>query len=142
VAVVLGTLVLTNRKGTNLHKRIGYGYVVSMLVVNVTAFGLYQLTGRFGPFHLAAIVSLVSVLAGTLPLYFKAKFPSWKVLHFTYLYYSVIGLYAALCSEIIVRVPGIRFWWSIAIATFLTMLVGVVFFQSRRTSWLKEFSHQ
>lgn len=141
-AVVLGSFVLGTRKGNILHKRIGYGYIASMLLVNLSAFGLYRLTGRFGPFHLAAIISLLSVLAGTLPLYYRTRIKSWKVLHFTFLYYSVIGLYAALFSEIIVRVPGIRFWWSVAGATFVTMLLGVAYFQSKRASWLKEFGHE
>jgi hypothetical protein len=43
---------------------IGVGYVSAMLIVNVTALCLYRLTGRFGPFHALALVSLANVIGG------------------------------------------------------------------------------
>jgi uncharacterized membrane protein len=46
-------------KGSNLHEVLGYLYASALLATNVTAFGLYHLTGHFGLFHVAAIVSFL-----------------------------------------------------------------------------------
>jgi uncharacterized membrane protein len=43
VAMITGIVVLSNKKGTKKHKQIGYIYVVSMLLVNLTAFMIYRL---------------------------------------------------------------------------------------------------
>jgi uncharacterized membrane protein len=51
LALVCGTLILRSNKGTRQHKRVGYVYTMSMLVVVATAFGIYRLFGGFGPFH-------------------------------------------------------------------------------------------
>ena len=63
-ALLLGLAVLLRRKGTPVHRRIGQAYVVSMLFLNVTALMIYDLSGRFGPFHIASLISLITVGAG------------------------------------------------------------------------------
>jgi len=67
VALGAGAGVLLLRKGTRRHRRLGWVYVAAMLGLNLTALLIYRLFGRFGPFHLAALLSLVTVLAGLLP---------------------------------------------------------------------------
>src|SRR6185295_9823599 len=52
--------VLVERKGTMTHRLIGCGYVAAMILLNVTALGLYRLTGHFGPFHALALVGLLA----------------------------------------------------------------------------------
>jgi uncharacterized membrane protein len=42
-ALILGTIVLTMRKGTQLHRKIGYSYAVCMTILLITAFMLYNL---------------------------------------------------------------------------------------------------
>ena len=64
VALALGAVIVCERKGTPTHRMIGVGYVSAMLIVNVTALCLYRLTGRFGPFHALAPVSLAIVIGG------------------------------------------------------------------------------
>ena len=138
-ALVIGTLVLIINKGTRLHKNLGYGYVVSMVVLNITAFAIYRLFGRFGPFHIAAVVSTTTLFAGMIPpLFFRHK-KSWVITHFSFMYYSVIGLYAAFVSEVMVRVSEIRFWWSVMGATLIVMVVGVYFFQRQSKKWARQF---
>ena len=56
LALALGLVVLLAQKGTPFHILFGAGYVAAMAVVNVSALGLYRLTGWFGPFHALAIV--------------------------------------------------------------------------------------
>lgn len=73
LSLLVGIFVLLRPKGTKLHKVIGKIYVTAMLGLNITAFGIYNLFGGFGIFHLAAIVSLFSVLAGLLVVYYRKK---------------------------------------------------------------------
>jgi uncharacterized membrane protein len=138
-AVFLGTAVLLGTKGTLTHKRVGYAYVVAMLILNLTAFMIYRLFGRFGPFHVAAVVSTISLIGGMVPVLVRHRIAQWFQWHMRFMYYSVIGLYAALASEIIVRVPGIRFWWSVAGATFLIVFLGVYLFERHHAKWLRQF---
>lgn len=58
MALAAGGLMLRRPKGTRSHRRSGWLYVASMLTLNGTALLIYRLTGRFGPFHIAALVSL------------------------------------------------------------------------------------
>lgn len=138
-AMVLGILVLCMRKGTLRHRRMGYGYLTCMLAVNASAFCLYKLFGFFGPFHVAAVVSLLTVLAGMRVALRRDRTPGWLVTHLTYMYWSVIGLYAAFFSEVMVRlpIPG-RFMWLVGGATAATILFGALM-QGRLTQrWSSE----
>ena len=97
-ALVFGTWVLAARKGTRAHRRVGYAYAVSMILVLVTAFMIYRLFGRFGVFHMAAIVSTVTLLGGMIPVIRRRPVNSWLNLHFSFMYWSVFGLYAAFVA--------------------------------------------
>lgn len=61
-AMAAGAIVLAGAKGTILHKRISYLYILAMIVVNATAFGIYNLTGKFGVFHILAIIACSPLL--------------------------------------------------------------------------------
>ena len=50
---MLGGIVVLRRKGTRSHRRIGLAYAAALLLVNATALAIYDLYGRFGPFHVA-----------------------------------------------------------------------------------------
>jgi uncharacterized membrane protein len=139
-SLVLGTWIIASRKGTKRHKKLGYGYVASMALVNASAFGIYHMLGVFGPFHIAALISSVTLIAGIVPAIRRKPKENWIMKHFTYMYYSVIGLYAAFASEVIVRVPGIRFWWSVMGATFIIIFVGVYFFKNQSKKWAAQFT--
>lgn len=139
IAMVLGVVVLLRRKGDRRHVRLGYAYTVSMILVNVTAFGLYRLFGHFGPFHVAAIISLLTLLAGLRAVIRKPRRTDWLVNHLTYMYWSVIGLYAAFFSELMVRLPlGATFAWSVGLATGVVIFLGF-FLQGRLTKrWVAQ----
>lgn len=59
--------MVVTRKGTRRHHQIGLVYAVSMLGLNATAFLIYRLFGGFGAFHVAALLSLLTIFAGLLP---------------------------------------------------------------------------
>lgn len=137
-ALVVGTLVLAVKKGTVFHKRIGYVYVVAMLLVNATAFGIYQLFGGFGMFHFFAIISLVTIIIGMVPLLLKMK--NGLKFHINQMYFSVLGLYAAFFSETAVRVPAAvktwaGFWFVVMGASILTFVIGTIVFVKKYKNW-------
>lgn len=105
-ALGLGGYVVLARKGTPLHRLVGLAYVFSMLLVNISALADYKMTGRFGPFHAAAIFSLGCVLLGlTAPI---LRRPGWLKAHYRWMGWSYFGLLAAAFAETMVRVPYLR----------------------------------
>jgi len=133
-AVVLGSLVLAQRKGTRVHKLTGYFYVASMVILNGSAMNSYHLFGKWGPFHYGALLSVATLMMGFLPAFFRAK--NWIHWHVAGMYYSVIGLYAALISEIATRVPGTPFFPVVIGGTALVIAMGIFLFNRKRKGWI------
>ncbi|MEM6342987.1 MAG: DUF2306 domain-containing protein [Bacteroidota bacterium] len=143
VALVTGSLVLATRKATVLHKKIGYAYAAAMLGVNLTAFMIYRLFGSFGIFHWMAILSLLTLISGMLPMIFK-KPKSYISLHYNFMFWSVIGLYGAFTAETLVRfpdvviesgVPNAVFYNMTGIAVAITMGAGAFFAIRNQKIW-------
>ena len=125
VAMVTGLIVVFNPKGTIFHKRVGYVYVLSMLLLNITSFFIINF-GGFSIFHFFAIVSLLTVLGGMLPALLRIK--NWLAYHYYFMSWSVVGLYCAFWAEVGTRFVGNmqQFWWAVALATFITAGIGSV----------------
>ena len=140
IALITGSLVLLLKKGTKLHKQIGYAYVVSMGILILTAFMIYRLFGGWGIFHYTTIVSLLTVGLGMIPIWTKRPEKKWQYLHFSFMYWSVIGLYAAFAAEILVRIPKTPFFGMVGIATGTIMLIGGIIFGMNKGKWEKIFS--
>ena len=112
--------------GTQLHRVIGYLYVASMLGLNVTALLIYRVFGTFGPFHVLAVISLATVVAGLLPAFFKRPPGKWLRRHYEGICWSYVGLLAATAAEIAVRLPFVQgFGLAFGIATFVASFVVV-----------------
>ena len=146
IAMITGIFVLLTTKGTIKHKQIGYVYVVSMLLVNVTAFMIYRLFGGFGIFHFFAIVSLLTLIAGMYPI-LSRKGKNYIFRHFNYMYWSVVGLYCAFCAEVLTRIP---FYFSIknacklfstltGVSIFFVMVIAIIFFKKYKPKWENDF---
>ena len=125
-ALVLGLAVVLLRKGTRVHRRMGQGYVLSMVLLNATGLMIYDLYGRVGPFHVASAISLATVGAGFVPVYLHIPRAAWIRLHATFMCWSYVGLLAAFVSEIAVRVPGVGFGPAVIAATVLVVTGGAV----------------
>ena len=74
IAMVAGLVVVFNTKGTKFHKIIGYIYVVNMLLLNVSSFFLVNF-GGFSIFHFFAIISLIGIFGGMIPVLISACLP-------------------------------------------------------------------
>ena len=139
IALITGSLVLIMKKGTKRHKQIGYVYVVSMGILILTAFMIYRLFGGWGIFHYTTVVSLMTVGLGMIPIWTKKPAKKWKYLHFSFMYWSVIGLYAAFAAEVLTRIPETPFFGMVGIATGIIMIIGGVSFGIKKSRWTKLF---
>lgn len=140
IALIFGGLVIVLRKGTILHKRIGYIYVISMIILIVTSFGIYRLFGKFGLFHYLSLVSTFSLVAGMLPMLKKNRTSKDYETHFKRMYWSVVGLYAAFAAESFVRIPKFGgFWSAVAWSFVLIFIICFITFIKMKPVWSKKF---
>ncbi len=134
VALFAGALVLWRPKGTAIHRRVGWIYVASMLALNGSALFIYRLTGTFGPFHVAALISLATLLAGVVAAWRRRPGDrTWLPRHYFYMTYSYLGLVAAAVAETATRVPALQavaggptlvFWSAVVVASVAVFVIG------------------
>jgi uncharacterized membrane protein len=148
VALTAGAWVLWRPKGTAIHRRVGWVYAVSMLALNATALLIYRLTGTFGPFHIAALASLVTLTAGIVPAWTRRPAGRWLERHYFFMSYSYLGLVAAAVAETTSRVTAIQtfaggptpaFWIAVVVASVLVMVVGGRIVRRRVAQTLRPF---
>ena len=138
LALGAGLANLLLAKGTRGHRAIGYLFVFSMLLMDVVALSLYNLTGRFTMFHLLAVVSLLVTVAGMTPL--VRRRPGWMRRHATRMQWAYIGLCAAATNEILTRevlhrVPAtMHGFWALSLAVSLLVIVGGAWLARRQRS--------
>lgn len=123
-ALLTGLGVLLTRKGTRLHKQMGYAYFFNMVGLNISALFIYRLTGHFGPFHGAALASLLTLTAGYVPAYLRLPQRRWLELHYEFMNWSYVGLVAAGVSEAATRLPSAPFWPAVFAGTLVVFLIG------------------
>ncbi len=139
-ALVLGGLVIILKKGTKIHKKVGYFYVFSMIVLIISSFGIYRLFGKFGLFHFFSLISTTTLLLGILPMLKKVRTPKDVEIHFKRMYWSVVGLYSAFAAESFVRIPKFGgFWSAVAWSFVLVFIICFITFIKMRPVWSKKF---
>ena len=138
-ALFFGTLVLVLPKRSQPHKRAGYAYVLSMVLVLTSAFGIYQLFHAFGVVHAFAVVSGLTLLAGMVPVLTRKPAGRWPEVHFTFMYWSVMEVYGALAAETVIRIPHASFSGMVGAAGLLVLITGGVFFGRHRKQWQRMF---
>ena len=134
-ALISGIIVLIAPKSTQFHKKTGYVYFVSMMILLITAFMIYRLFDGWGIFHYLAVVSLITLFGGMIPVWFRKSIKSWKIIHLSFMYWSVFGLYAAFSSETLTRVPDSPFFGMVGIATAIIMIGGGALFSYKKATW-------
>jgi len=137
IALGAGLAIFTIAKGTKLHRVIGYIYVLSMLSLNLTALTIYRLFGGFGPFHVLAIVSLITLAAGFIPVFTKRPKQTWLYRHYEWILWSYVGLVAAAASEFLTRAPvidrsGAAFAAAVFVASTLIIFIGASIIYRKR----------
>lgn len=136
VAIAAGAWVLLIPKGTRWHRTLGHVYVGGMLGLNITALLIYRMTGRFGPFHVFAVIALATLALAMYTVLWRRPKKGWIEAHATWMSWSYVGLIAAAVSETASRVimplvaPRLDggamaiFWTVVGVATFAVVLTG------------------
>lgn len=129
-ALTLGAAVAAAPKGTRWHRLAGRAFIASMLALNLSALGLYRLSGVFNGFHVLALVSLAGLAAGWWCARRARRSPLHRELHGRFMLWSYVGLLAAAASELVLRLPfmprgGAAFVAAVAGASFLVAACAV-----------------
>ena len=146
IALITGSLILANPKGTPKHIITGRVYGVSMLIVCATSFMIFRVHGTFGVLHFFAVVSTVTLLLGMLPLYTR-RGKSPVVAHLSWMYWSVIGLYCAFAAEVFTRLPMLLdlensygiFYALVGISAGIVGMIGSRYFKKKKDVWIRQF---
>ena len=121
-ALAFGALVLALRKGTQLHRAMGMVYAIAMVALNLTALTVYRINGHFGPFHVLALLSLATIVAGLAMVVLRPH--NWLVRHYRMMNFSYLGLLSAATTQALVKVPLLHG----AMAGTITGIVSAVAF--------------
>ncbi|MBX3173486.1 MAG: hypothetical protein KF709_03695 [Gemmatimonadaceae bacterium] len=156
--MAVGAIVLAlGGKGGRRHRQLGWVYVGAMTTVNVTAFLIYRLFGTFGPFHVAAVISLTGIVVGTWVARRAraarlARNPHRRAglieSHYWWMTFSYAGLIAAFASETITRYDALRavvmanagFGAAVGIATAVVTTVSAIWIVRVRRAALAPFA--
>ena len=146
-ALATGAAVLMRPKGTRAHRWTGRVYAASMVALCGLAFGLRDSTPffeGFGPFHIAAVVSLVTVALGVEAAWRKR--PGWAGWHLSWMVWSYIGLVMATGGHLqrplaeaiyALGVPtGAAIALSLLVVWGLPPAVGALWLKRRTPGWL------
>lgn len=124
VALLSGATALVFRKGSPPHRWAGRVYVGSMAVMLATAMLIYRLFDGFGPFHVMALISAVTLFFGVLPLYTRRVGTHWIIRHGMWMSWSYIGLCAAAAAELTTRTMDLDFGATVVLTSLAVVLAG------------------
>jgi uncharacterized membrane protein len=133
-ALATGAVVLLAAKGTSFHKTTGYAFALSLLLTNLSAACLYNLTGAFNFLHVFIIISLFSLAYGLWPAV-RRRSPGWYSQHVRGMTGAALGVWAAGFTELTIRVlPGIIspqqiIWFAIGMGVVFFFLIGFAIHQ-------------
>jgi uncharacterized membrane protein len=140
-ALASGAWNLSTKKGTGLHRAMGYLYVISMAALVITSFFIYEVFSSFGPFHIMSIVSGVTLI---MALYFpirREKYENWLEHHYMWISWSYIGLLMATGSHLFqYGPPGWPFWARAVLYWALPMVCGAFLIYWNRKQTLALYS--
>ncbi len=144
VALGAGAWVFLIPKGTRWHRTLGHLYVGAMIVLNATALGIYRLMGRFGPFHVFALIALGTLGLAMWTVLWRRPRGRWIEAHAGWMAGSYMGLMAAFVAETSTRVlmpylterlepaaAWTSFWAVVTIASVATIGGGVWMIRTR-----------
>jgi uncharacterized membrane protein len=102
-ALAAGAIVLGGPKGTPRHRSVGRLYLVSMLVTNVTALGIYRNGVFFFP-HWFAVAALIAITIGLVCVRLRLPRAYWRNVHLTCMVASYYMLIGGGVNEVFLRV--------------------------------------
>jgi len=104
IGLLTGAYILLTKKGSLLHKRVGYVFAIALLLVNISALFIYDFNdGFFSVFHYLIPVSLLFLMYGMYPMLVKLKSKNRLRSHIIGMNGAALGLWAAGATEYFVR---------------------------------------
>jgi uncharacterized membrane protein len=106
-ALALGPLAYFQRKGSAPHRLYGQAYLLVLLAVNLTAFGIYRRHMFWFP-HWFAVAALISMALGFAAARFHWPSKGWRHVHLTAMLASYYILVGGGVNEVYLRVEALR----------------------------------
>lgn len=103
IAIPIGATQLFRVKGGPIHRRIGYAFAFCMIVTNLTALFIFQITGRPNIFHFFALLNLFTV-SMALSAAIRRRHANWLLAHYFWMCYAYLGLLGASINEVYAHV--------------------------------------
>lgn len=107
IALAAGAFIFVTPKGTRRHRQVGWWYLGSMLVLNLTALGVYRLGVFFFP-HVLAIVTLVLIAVGWGSARLIRRHGVWKHVHLSSMILSYYLLIGGGVNEVYLRIDALK----------------------------------
>ncbi|MCB0279162.1 MAG: DUF2306 domain-containing protein [Calditrichaeota bacterium] len=103
IGLCTGAYILLTKKGTRIHKKTGYVFVVSLVLVNLSALFIYDFNdGSISVFHFLIPVSVIFLSIGFIPMLGERK-ANYLNRHIIGMNGAALGLWAAGATEYFVR---------------------------------------
>lgn len=137
-ALVCGLVVLVVRKGTILHRRLGWLYIASTLVMALSSFGIYEL--RDGPslFHGISVAILVIVGSAVYQPLRRRRHSNWVFWHLVLMQISYVMLVVTGIAQFFDQLPFQSPALNAVVFLQLPLIAGIVLIslsaRSRRTT--------
>ena len=107
VALAAGAFVFVTPKGTRQHRQVGATFIISQIVLNVTALGIYQLGQFFFP-HVLAIITLVLIAVGWVAGRLIRRHGGWRFVHLSSMILSYYMLIGGGVNEVYLRIDALK----------------------------------
>lgn len=130
-ALTFGAVVACRPKGDRKHRITGYFYASSLLLVNVSALSVYDDLPAMGPFHVLALVSLITLTAGITPAVLRRPVSWWLDLHGYFMSWSYVGLVAAGFAQLVTMSSGLPSWLTVGLPSVSIVIIGGALIHTR-----------
>jgi uncharacterized membrane protein len=128
LCIGVGSIQFLRPKRGAGHRARGYFYVYAMLAADGIAMLVYQFTGRFNLFHVAAIVNFVCIVLAIVPLLRSPRPANWRMSHYYFIAWSYVSPISAAATNIVARLGLTRGQIGLAalVVSIATMAIAYV----------------
>jgi uncharacterized membrane protein len=121
IALAGGLLNIATRKGTRLHRLVGNAFTITLVIVCVSALGIYKMHRFWFP-HWDALATLALLAVGWSSARYKWPRRGWIYLHLTTMLLSYYMLIGGGVNEVFLRVDVLH--RMVGVDFFATKLIG------------------
>ncbi len=129
-------------KGNMVHRYLGRFFAVSLIFTDISALNISQ-SGHFHAFHILAIVSLIVLALGVLPVMFSRSVLAMEM-HIYLMYWSNLAPLAAFSAEMLAKYPYTRYYHNLPEAAVHCVIFWLFIFYFGQLplidNWRKQFA--